>query len=108
MPAAAARAVPSSARSSARPPAAPGADDPVPGNEGVPDNGFDNEPEGEQDDFAGTGMACGSSACARSWTSTRTTTPTGHLVLHEHCNTNNGGTGPGRVGTVDDATRPPH
>ncbi|WP_432103780.1 hypothetical protein [Streptomyces sp. bgisy091] len=29
------------------------ADDPVPGHEGMPDDGFSDEPEGEQDDFAG-------------------------------------------------------
>ncbi|MFG2925533.1 hypothetical protein ACGFYA_29015 [Streptomyces sp. NPDC048305] len=36
-------------------PAAPAAvaDDPVPGHEGMPDDGFENEPEGEQDDLAG-------------------------------------------------------
>lgn len=35
----------------------PAVDDPVPGHEGMPDDGFDDEPEGEQDDLAGTGTA---------------------------------------------------
>ncbi|MFJ4178253.1 hypothetical protein ACIP23_10555, partial [Streptomyces sp. NPDC089733] len=43
------------APASAPPSAARAADDPVPGNEGMPDDGFDDEPESEQDDFAGTG-----------------------------------------------------
>lgn len=33
------------------------ADDPVPGHEGMPDDGFENEHEGEQDDLAGTGSS---------------------------------------------------
>ncbi|MFJ1712182.1 hypothetical protein [Streptomyces sp. NPDC088260] len=43
------------APASAPPSAARAADGPVPGNEGMPDDGFDDEPESEQDDFAGTG-----------------------------------------------------
>ncbi|MFD4258532.1 hypothetical protein ACFWR9_13080 [Streptomyces sp. NPDC058534] len=35
------------------PAAAPAADDPVPTHEGMPDDGFDNEHEGEQDDTVG-------------------------------------------------------
>ncbi|MFD5190182.1 hypothetical protein ACFWMU_18905 [Streptomyces sp. NPDC058357] len=37
---------------SALPSAARAADDPVRGNEGVPDDGFDDEPQAGQDDFA--------------------------------------------------------
>ncbi|SFY29860.1 hypothetical protein SAMN02787144_10172 [Streptomyces atratus] len=55
VPAAGAAAAPASAP----PSAARAADDPVPGNEGMPDDGFDNESEGEQDDFAGTGTGTG-------------------------------------------------
>ncbi|MER5363963.1 hypothetical protein [Streptomyces sp. NPDC002722] len=47
---------------SAPPSSVRAAADPVPGNEGMPDDGFDNESEGEQDDFAGTGTGTGSAA----------------------------------------------
>ncbi|MFD7860801.1 hypothetical protein [Streptomyces sp. NPDC059783] len=40
--------------------AAPAADDPVPDHESMPDDGFDDEPEGEQDDSAGPGTAAAS------------------------------------------------
>ncbi|GGV80740.1 hypothetical protein GCM10015535_19430 [Streptomyces gelaticus] len=51
------------APASAPPSAARAADVPVPGSEGMPDDGFDNESEGEQDDFAGTaGRAAASPA----------------------------------------------
>ncbi|MFG2625076.1 hypothetical protein [Streptomyces sp. NPDC048473] len=42
------------------------ADDPAPGHEGMPDDGFDDEPEGEQDDFAGTGSGAGTASAAPS------------------------------------------
>ncbi|SCF92438.1 hypothetical protein [Streptomyces sp. Ncost-T10-10d] len=46
--------------------AASAADDPAPGHEGMPDDGFDDEPEGEQDDFAGAGAGAGAAAAAPS------------------------------------------
>ncbi|MFF4080122.1 hypothetical protein ACFYZN_12015 [Streptomyces sp. NPDC001777] len=58
VPAAGATAVPTASR----PSVAPAADEPVPGNEGMPDDGFDNEDEGEQDDFAGTEAGTASAA----------------------------------------------
>ncbi|MET9655970.1 hypothetical protein ABZY11_02985, partial [Streptomyces sp. NPDC006510] len=60
VPAAGAAAAPASAP----PSAVRAADDPVPGNEGMPDDGFDNESEAEQDDFAGAGAATGNSAAS--------------------------------------------
>ncbi|MFE3902181.1 hypothetical protein ACFXPY_18085 [Streptomyces sp. NPDC059153] len=44
--------------------AASAADDPAPGHEGMPDDGFDEEPEGEQDDFAGAEAGAGAGAGA--------------------------------------------
>ncbi|MCX5110876.1 hypothetical protein OOK13_20460 [Streptomyces sp. NBC_00378] len=54
------------APASAPPSSVRAADDPPPGNEGMPDDGFDNESEGEQDDFAGTGTGTGTAAASDS------------------------------------------
>ncbi|MFI8868707.1 MULTISPECIES: hypothetical protein [unclassified Streptomyces] len=58
VPAAGATAAPAGA------PRAVAADDPVPGHEGMPDDGFEDAPEGEQDDLAGEGTAPSASAGA--------------------------------------------
>nr|WP_104787278.1 hypothetical protein [Streptomyces sp. QL37]PPQ58471.1 hypothetical protein C5F59_18650 [Streptomyces sp. QL37] len=59
--------VPATGATAATPAGAPravAADDPVPGHEGMPDDGFEDAPEGEQDDLAGSGTGSAPSATA--------------------------------------------